>query len=339
MAAETPSGLVNGNNLVFTSSAPLLPTHQLFADRLNQRTGVDYTYVGNTITFQPSAFPSSPTPGAPPTGTILTLYNQGTIPAGQAGVDNGPGGSRSLASLRTMIRQECDIENDPNIQDSELNTWINQSRYRLYDILIQHFGDDYYTAQAQITTDGVNTSFSLPEGTLYSGAPVFYKGQLVEAIAGYGATSAAPITLAQYNLREKNQYQRPFSSVASPRTFPRYRIMGSNPGNIVFNFLPVGGLVINLWYAPKLAPLLNDADVADDFSGYLEMVIVDCCLKALGKQERDASLFAARKNELIAQIDSASTNRNLAEPNTVVTTEDGYGPFGGMGGGFGGTWM
>lgn len=245
----------------------------------------------------------------------------------------GQGGAMTLLALRNLIRQESDIENDPHIGEAELTVWVNQSRLALYDKLIQSFGDDYFTASAIFATDGQSFQFSLPDGTLYGGAPPFYKGELLEVISGGVAQPNAPITLLPFNFREKNRYIRPFSMLAVPQLFPRYRIMGANPnqplnpsapwtGSIFFTPLPSAGMQCRLWYAPKLAPLVGDNDVADDFSGWLELVVIDCAIKALGKQERDASLLVARKTERLADLSAAVSNRNIGDPNSVIKTSD-----------------
>jgi hypothetical protein len=243
----------------------------------------------------------------------------------------GQGGAKTLLQLRDLIRSESDTENDPNIPDDMLTSWINQSRFRLYAKLVTSFGDDYYNSKAQFTTDGINSEFPLPDGTLYGGAPPVFKAGLLEAIAGGNIAPNAPVTLHKFNMREKNRFIRPLSMLGVPNMFPRARIMGAN---ILFAPLPAAGLVCQLWYAPKLAPLVNDPDVADDWSGWLELVVVDCVIKAIGKQERDATLFVARKNELIKEINEEVAHRDLGEPNTVIETQgEGFGPFGGMGGG------
>lgn len=263
--------------------------------------------------------------------TLSGVSLSDVISAGPA--TKGQGGAMTLLSLRTLIRQEADIENDPHISDSELTSWVNQSRLRLYDKLITAFGEDYYNAKSQFITDGVSQSYALPDGTLYGGSAPYYKGQLLEIISGGGVQPTAPITLRRFGLREKNRFNRPLTAFGGPNWYPLYRVVGSN---VEFNILPMAGLTLQLWYAPKLSPLVNDTDVAEDWSGWLEFVILDCVIKALGKQERDASLAAARKTELTGELDRAIANRDLGEPNTVQETES-AGPFGGYGvGGFGG---
>lgn len=64
-------GTGNDNTLVFTSSAAYLnPT--VYVDTGGQPPTF-YTYVGQTLTFLPAAFPTSTTPGAPPTGATVWI--------------------------------------------------------------------------------------------------------------------------------------------------------------------------------------------------------------------------------------------------------------------------
>lgn len=248
------------------------------------------------------------------------------------------GGPSTLLDLRTRARQESDTENDPHISDSELTTYINASRWELYDILITRFGDDYFSANATITTDGVNQLFPLPDGLLYLGAPAYYKGLLVEvqALASAGSNPAQPtwVTLLPFMLREKNKFNLANGSLNVGYLYPRYRLNGSD---LMFTPLPQQGLTIQLWYAPRLLPLVNDQDVADDWSGWLEYVVVDAAIKCLRKQERDATDMKEAKAALKARIEFTAANRNLGEPNTVVETgpSDGVFGWGGQGGPYG----
>lgn len=69
----------------------------------------------------------------------------------------------TLLALRTAVRQRSDMVNDQFISDSELTSYINQSYFELYDILVQKYGDNYYVANPySISTDGSNQLYSLP---------------------------------------------------------------------------------------------------------------------------------------------------------------------------------
>ena len=69
----------------------------------------------------------------------------------------------TLAQLRTAARQEADMVNSQFVSDSEFNTYINQSCFELYDLLIQKFGDDYYIKNPPytFTTDGTSYLYAL----------------------------------------------------------------------------------------------------------------------------------------------------------------------------------
>ena len=62
----------------------------------------------------------------------------------------------TLAELREASRQRADQENSQFISDSELNSYINQSYFELYDILVQSYGDDYYVANP-VLSDVINS--------------------------------------------------------------------------------------------------------------------------------------------------------------------------------------
>ena len=240
------------------------------------------------------------------------------------------GGSMSLAELMTLTRQESDTEDDEHISDSELTRFINQSRLELYDILITTFGEDYYTAQVSIPLISGTDRYDLPDGLLYDGAPCYYKGLLVEATQGPNVLTGQPITLDKFNLREKNRFNLPQNLMNYPYMLPRYRLNGSQ---ILFAPKPLASITVNLWYAPKLRPLFETTDMAEDWGGWLEYVVVDAAIKCILKQERDASGYVLRKMALKARIEAAAPNRDLSEPNTVTETQPfGYGnPFGAYG--------
>lgn len=274
-------------------------------------------------------------------GTVSTWYRvKATDALGQESSWSPPfqatnytyvcGGAMSLAELMGLTRQESDTENDEHITDSEIQRYINQSRLELYDMLITTFGEDYYTAQASFPLVAGTDLYNLPDGILYGGAPCYYKGMLVEATQGPNVIAGQPITLDRFNLREKNRFNLPQNLMNYPYMLPRYRLSGSQ---ILFAPKPASGITVNLWYAPKLRPLFEATDMAEDWGGWLEYVVVDAAIKCLLKQERDASAYFARKGALKARIEAAAPNRDLAEPNTVTETQPlGMGnPFGAYG--------
>lgn len=241
-----------------------------------------------------------------------------------------PGGTATLLQLRTVAQQEADMENDPHVSTNEWNSYINFSRFELYDMLIKYGGEDYYIASATIPVVSGTDLYPLPNGTLYNNAPAFYKGELVECLTGPGVAPNQPITMRRFNLREKNYYNIPQALMAVPYTLPRYRLFGPN---LLLAPMPASTLTVRMWYAPRLSPMVVDADTTDDLSGWLEYVVVDAAIKAMGKQERDPSLLLKRKADLKARIEAMAANRDQGEANTVSETNvDGrFGHLGGPG--------
>jgi hypothetical protein len=105
--------------------------------------------------------------------------------------------------------------------------------------------------------------------------------------------------------------------------------------------IPSSGQTIRVWYAPRLSYLLNDADVFDGVSGWEEYIVVDCCIKALAKEESDTSVFMAQKAALLQRIEEAAANRDIGEPETVSDSKRrnfAWGDPGDNGGGIAGGW-
>lgn len=238
------------------------------------------------------------------------------------------GGSMTLAQLREQVRSETDTQGDSHITDDDLLVYINGGYFELYDLLAKTFGEEYYTALATIPVDGKAEFYPLPNGVLYGNAEPYYKGLLVEGSRDGGQTW---VTLHRFNLGEKNRFGTMQQTQTVPSQWPRYRVQGSN---LMFLPKPQGSLDVRLWYVPKLSPLFDDGDLAEDLSGWLEYVVLDAAIKVMGKQERDASLLVGRKGAMKARVEEMAPVRDLGEPSTVTETasENGFpfsgGPFG-----------
>jgi hypothetical protein len=66
-------------------------------------------------------------------------------------------GQLTLLQIRDLCKQESDMVNSSFLSDAEWNSYINQSYYELYDLLVQKYGNDYFV-QTPYTfiTDGVS---------------------------------------------------------------------------------------------------------------------------------------------------------------------------------------
>ena len=235
--------------------------------------------------------------------------------------------STTLLNLRTMVRQRADMENSTFVSDPEVTSYINQSYFVLYDLLVQKFGNDYYVAPfLTITTDGINDQFARPDGTLYSGAPALYK------LLGLDLFLAANswVTLKPFNTSERNRYSIPNFQSFYGVTNMRYRLNG---GKLWLTPLPAGGQQLRLLYIPRMTPLALDTDLLDGVSGWDEYVVIDAAIKCLQKEESDVSVLSGQKGAMIARIEAAASNRDVGNPMTVSDTQSGNCDFPtGMGG-------
>lgn len=286
------------------------------------------------------------------TGILVLQYLDTTVTAGsqywyKVAATNGDGdstytaaqnvipsysGDLSLQQIRLMSQQRADRVNSNFVTLPEWNTYINQSYFELYDILVGSFEDYYMAVPYTLQTTGIN-SYPLPDGAATfldadgATAAPFYK--LLGADLGLvPAANNARVTMRKFNFIDRNDYVYPQLANSALGVFnPRYRIMD---GRIRFIPTPSSNQYITLWYVPRLRQLLQETDIAHGVSGWLEYVIVDAAIKALQKEESDVSVLVAQKQALLDRIQSMAMNRDAGEPDTISNTR-GHGLFGGSG--------
>lgn len=223
----------------------------------------------------------------------------------------------TLTQLIQAVRQRSDMVNSQFVTDSEVTSYINQSYFELYDLLVQSYGDDYYVAPAlQFQTDGSTFLYPLPDGTLYSGAPAFYK--LLGVDLELANQTDSFVTIKNFMFGDRNRYAVPNFQSFYGVTNMRYRLQGNS---LWLTPIPASGQTIQIWYVPRLNQLVNPSDTADGISGWTEYIICDGAIKCMQKEESDCSVLVGQKADLIKRIESASENRNAGDPPRVVDTQ------------------
>lgn len=245
-----------------------------------------------------------------------------------------PSGEMCLSEIRQAAQQRADRLNSQFVTLPEWNSYINQSMFELYDLLVTTYEDYFIAEPVEFSTDGSTYRYPLPNGTNYDGADAFYKITGVDL--GINTANNAWVTVDKFNFFNRNQFVYPNTNSTIYGVYNlRYRIVGTN---IEFIPAPASGQPIRLWYIPRLTPLLQENQVTyAGISGWLEYVIVDAAIKALQKEESDVSVLMAQKAALKLRIEESAPNRDAGRPDTIsdVRTQGRYGY--GMGsGGFGG---
>lgn len=211
----------------------------------------------------------------------------------------------TLLELRTASRQRADMVNSQFISDSELNSYINQSYFELYDILMSKFGNDYFVAPVYtFTTDGTNYLYSLPSN--------FYK--LLGVDLALSNTNDSFVTIRPFEFIDRNRYAVPNFQSFYGLTNLRYRLSANN---IWFTPIPAANQTLRIWYAPKLTTLASDTDTADGISGWTEYIICDAAMKMMQKEESDVSVLMAQKQALIKRIEAIAEGRDIGSPMKV----------------------
>lgn len=250
-------------------------------------------------------------------------------------------GQINLGYLRYMAQLRADKLNSLYLTTDEWNFNINQSANELYDLLVDKYGEDYFLAPAlQIPLSG-SSSYPLPNGANYSGAPALYKLNGIDANVSGAATgpNAGWTPLARANWSDRDRYTSwPGQAGALNNIYQiSYRTMGNN----LFLFPCNENMLIQLWYVPMLTQMLADTDMLPfSISGWSEFVIIDAAMKAMIKEESfdKWNALAGTKSAIIERIEVTASNRDVGQPNSVSNTRATMGDpgFSGWGNGFGG---
>lgn len=274
------------------------------------------------LTYATVASPSAPT-YTDSTVTVGTLYYY------QVAAVNGDGTSAfttpisavptptaemSLGELRLRAQQRADRVNSQFVTSTEWNSYINQSMFELYDLLVTAYEDQFLAPALRFTITGNQAIYPLPDGTLYSGAAPFYKLSGVDL--SLNTSQNAFVTVNKFNFIDRNNYVYPNSNSTIYGVFNlRYRVMGTN---IQFIPTPTSGQVIQIWYIPRLNQLLADNDITTiGISGWLEYVIIRAAILALVKEESDTSALTAAFMDLRQRIQNSVQNRDNGMPDTI----------------------
>ncbi len=237
-----------------------------------------------------------------------------------------PDGEMSLYEIRMRAQQRADRVNSQFVTTSEWNFFINQAMFELYDLLITTYEDYFVAPEITFNVNGTDMYYPLPNGTLSFNlasdgsstvAAPFYK--LLGLDFALNTASNAFVTLNKYNLIDRNRFIYPNTSSTIYGVFNlQYRLMGNQ---IRFIPTPQANQTIKILYAPRLAQLLQDADLSTiGYSGWLQYVIVRAAKYALDKEESETSKLDEELSFLNKRIEGAAPNKDAGQPDRISDT-------------------
>lgn len=245
-----------------------------------------------------------------------------------------PTGEMSLGALRLAAMQRADRVNSNFVTKQEWDSYLNQSMFELYDLIVTIYEDYFMAPPIQFVADGTTFLYPLPNGSnTFLNAlnpsqtvtpPPFYKILGVD-LARNNATNAY-VTINKFNFIDRNRFVYPNTASTIYGVFNlQYRIMGSN---LEFIPTPSGGQAIRIWYIPRLQELLQDTDITTlSISGWDEYVIVRAAKYALDKEESDTTKLDQQIQFLKARIEESAANRDAGQPDRIsdLRGNNGYG--------------
>ena len=253
-------------------------------------------------------------------------------------------GEMTLGQIRLAAQQRADLVNSGFVSTVEWNSYITQSAFELYDLLVTAYQDYYLAPAALFVTNGNNNAYPLPDGvtqflnpdnTQFTAKP-FYKMNGVDV--GLSNNNNAWFTLQKFNWNDRNNFVYPQLNSTILGVFNmQYRVMGSN---IEFIPTPSANQYVRLWYIPRMTQPLADTDILDGISGWTEYVIIDAAIKAMQKEESDCTVLGIQKADMIKRIEDSAANRDASIADCITNNRSlssrygsgwgpGYGPQGG----------
>lgn len=194
---------------------------------------------------------------------------------------------RTLAELRTEVRQTADMVNSTFVTDAEIDRQINLALRRLYWRLVRARGSQFYK-----TSTTINTTANLP---------VILIGQMMQLL-GLDVTISGQareiLPLPDWSKRHD------FQNVSGWNTGSNiyYEFYGGNSAYLWPT--PTAAHTVTIWYVPDPTELTADGDTADEAIGFEKWITLSVAMYCRMKEESDFMDLAAERDLLQQEIDS-----------------------------------
>lgn len=232
------------------------------------------------------------------------------------------------------------------VTDAELNTYINLGLQELHDLFAEAMGQEFFLKTYEITLSPPTNVYDLPDdfhllrGVDYSQTPFPTSTRVVEGISFTGTYTHDVILeekrdafpILPYMFSERHTWgEEPESRLRRPPM--RFRVFTENvsfflEGEVLDNpsgiypqhrirFTPIQSGYALVWYIP-IAPFLSaDTDTVTGFHGYEEYPALYAAMRALIKEESDASGVATMLASMQSRIRKMAGVRDVGHPERV----------------------
>ncbi len=207
--------------------------------------------------------------------------------------------TRTLAQLRTDIRQRGNYNRSAVFTDTILTRWVNIACKELYRVLRKVFGAHYYTKEdATLVSVADQDTINLPSDFLTS-------------IAFEEKVSNEWVPVPRINIKDRPR----FNDVR------RVAYLGSKYGyflranTIVLSPIPSTVDTFRLTYVPTFTDLSADGDTFDGIIGYEEYVILRVMAMCAARDKSpDGAAKARTAEQYLKDISMDASPRDVGEP-------------------------
>lgn len=208
----------------------------------------------------------------------------------------------TFSTVREAIRVRYDLptfSTTTKPATADVNVMINASCQRLSGILVETFGDDYFTKTAAIATVADTTTSSLPTD--------FYKLRSLNWLE----STDNPVEIGRATLEDYAQ-ESLLSSKAWESYPPVYRFQGAS----TIRWMPTPNAIysVTCTYVYSPATLSADGDTIDAGPGWEEWLVNDVCLHLAHSREESRPEFAQERADTEARIRMQAPKRDMYAP-------------------------
>jgi len=194
-------------------------------------------------------------------------------------------------------KQLSDMQNSNFVGEIVWLQWLNDARRELYDILVGRF-EDYFITQIDSTT--TTDTIALPAD--------FYK------LRGIDRDDK---TVRSFPFIERNSVDIS-SATEGYYNRARYCMVGDQ---IILRPKDNAPATYKIWYIPKPVTIASIGQSFDGMDGWESYLHCDIAIKALLKEESDATGIMSLKQAIKDRIDMIAANRDAGEPQRIADVQ------------------